>query len=385
MYTQHQRKSVKRTFWAVAAFYMLIAFEFLYMASPFAVYFYSVYEPGLNFLNEYPNAAWLISFFLPHIVEETSSTLINVHNVVGIVLAVIGFVAFCAGAGHVYYFKLRRKGVVTGGIYNVIRHPQYVSLAICSFGLLLCWPRYIVLVMFITILFAYYFLAKAEERECEEKYGQAYRDYTTRTNMFLPFRLPFAGRFSALPKSRPAKFLYALVVYALTIAASIGLAKGLQSLALESLYIVYSEDSAYLSVNKVELDELESIIEIALTNQEVQTRLESIRSDVDTKFLNYVLPTEWCISEIPMNPIECRNSNHFLGLPADYDRNLIKIIFCKASVRSGLHGTGKEFLMNIFGRTPVFEVRLDLLQKKVINILEPPAVAIYENIPVPVY
>ena len=67
------------------------------------------------------------------------------------------------------------------------------------------------------------------------------------TNMFLPFRIPFGGSLSALPKSRPAKFLYALVVYALTIAVSIGFAKGLQSIALESLYIVYSEDSAYLS------------------------------------------------------------------------------------------------------------------------------------------
>jgi protein-S-isoprenylcysteine O-methyltransferase Ste14 len=102
--------ATKRTFWAVAILYVLIAFEFFYMASPFAIYFYSVYGPGLSFINNTPALAWLSSVFLPHIVVETSSVLLN--------------------------YKLARKGAVTGGIYNFIRHPQYVSLAICSFGLL---------------------------------------------------------------------------------------------------------------------------------------------------------------------------------------------------------------------------------------------------------
>lgn len=119
-----KEKTAKRTFWGVAIFYVLIAFEFFYMASPFAVYFYSVYRPALDFFNQSPGLAWLISFFLPHAVTETSSTILNLHNVIGGVLAVFGFLAFCIGACQVYYHKLAKKGVVTGGIYNFIRHPQ---------------------------------------------------------------------------------------------------------------------------------------------------------------------------------------------------------------------------------------------------------------------
>jgi protein-S-isoprenylcysteine O-methyltransferase Ste14 len=145
---------------SVVIFYLLIALEFFYMASPFAIYFYSVYGPGLNFLNANPVMAWLSSFFLPHIVFETSSGLLNLRNVLGAALAIIGFLAFCVGAGQLYYHKLARKGAVTGGIYNHIRHPQYLSFAICSLGVLLLWPRYIALIMFIAVLFAYYFLAK---------------------------------------------------------------------------------------------------------------------------------------------------------------------------------------------------------------------------------
>ncbi len=138
MSTQTKKNTAtKRTFWAVAIFYMLIAFEFFYMASPFAIYFYSIYGPGLNFVNDNPALAWLSTVFLPHIVVETSSVLVNFHNVIGAALATVGSLAFCVGAGQVYYYKLARKGAVTGGIYNHIRHPQYVSLVICSFGLLL--------------------------------------------------------------------------------------------------------------------------------------------------------------------------------------------------------------------------------------------------------
>ena len=54
-------KTTKHTFWAITAFYLLIAFDFFDMASPFALYFYSVYGPGLNFVNSSPTLAWLSS------------------------------------------------------------------------------------------------------------------------------------------------------------------------------------------------------------------------------------------------------------------------------------------------------------------------------------
>ena len=70
------------------------------MASSFAVYFYSVYKPALNFFNNSPNLAWLISFFMPHAVVETSSVFINLHNIIVAIIALFGFLGFCTGAFH---------------------------------------------------------------------------------------------------------------------------------------------------------------------------------------------------------------------------------------------------------------------------------------------
>jgi protein-S-isoprenylcysteine O-methyltransferase Ste14 len=238
MTIEKQNSSVRRTFWVAAAFYALIAFEFFYMASPFALYFYSVYAPGLNLPNNNPMLAWLSSFFLPHIVIETASPLMNLHNIIGGVLAAVGLMACCVGASQVYYHKLARKGAVTGGIYNFIRHPQYAALIISGFGMLLLWPRYMVLIMFTAMLFVYYFLARAEERECEEKFGQSYIDYRNKTNMFLPFRVPLVDKLPGLPASGLARVAAILGLYVITAAAAIGLANGIKSWTLDSLEAV---------------------------------------------------------------------------------------------------------------------------------------------------
>lgn len=150
-----ENEPVNKSFQAIWVFYLLIAFEIIYMISPFGIYYYSIYGKGLNFLSGNQFTAWMSSFFLPHIVE-TSSHVLNIFKDVGWVLAVLGFLAFFIGAGQIYYYKFSKKGAVIGGIYKYIRHPQYVSLSICSFGLLLVWPRYLVLIMFITMLFTYY-------------------------------------------------------------------------------------------------------------------------------------------------------------------------------------------------------------------------------------
>ena len=141
-------KCLKGASLSAALFYFLIAFEFFYMASPFAIYFYSLYKPSLTFLTKFPILMDLTQFFLPHVVMETSSWLLNVHTQVGVFIATLGFLGFVIGASQVYYYKLTKKGAVTGGIYNFIRHPQYTSLAVSSFGLLIVWPRFIALLFF---------------------------------------------------------------------------------------------------------------------------------------------------------------------------------------------------------------------------------------------
>jgi protein-S-isoprenylcysteine O-methyltransferase Ste14 len=174
--------------------YVFILFEMLYMATPFAVFFYGVYKLPLEMLASGKYTAWLVQTVFPHY-TTSSSTIVNIILYLSIPLMIIGLLVFLTGFIQIYYSKFRKKGAVTGGIYRFIRHPQYAAWTLFGLGMCILWSRLIVWLMFITMTFIYYFLARAEERECLEKYPDTYKSYYETTGMFFPkvfkaFKIP---------------------------------------------------------------------------------------------------------------------------------------------------------------------------------------------------
>ena len=170
---------------AVWLLYLAIVFEFIFMITPFALYFYSAYRPALGLLNSSPWTAWLTGFFLPHF-SQTPSRLLNALNTSGWYLAYLGLGLFLLAAGQLYGSKLLRRQQVSGWFYRHVRHPQYVALAILGLGTTLIWPRFLVLIAYVTMLALYGWLARFEEQDCTTKYGESYRAFQARTGMFLP-------------------------------------------------------------------------------------------------------------------------------------------------------------------------------------------------------
>ncbi len=165
--------------------YFIIAFEVLIMISPFAGFFYSVFNPVLLKLAAQPSTRWLSAFYLPHMVLPQDRFLTFVR-VMGSVLFVIGAVVFLVCAGQIYTSKFTKKGAVLGGLYAYIRHPQYLALGITGLGLSILWPRFLTIVLWLVMTIVYYFLAKDEERRMLNSHGETYRTYMQKTGMFLP-------------------------------------------------------------------------------------------------------------------------------------------------------------------------------------------------------
>lgn len=185
--------------WILSALYGLVMIEVIVMISPFAFYWYSVYAPTLQKLHRWRATAWMEAFFLPHSVITTSPFLEFLRWRVGTYAFSLGILAFLFCAVQVYGGKLLRRGPAHSWIYARIRHPQYLSLAVAGFGLLTMWPRIIILILYLGMLFAYYFLARFEEKQMEAKYPE-YASYRHRTAMFIPgnpggklFRLLFGS------------------------------------------------------------------------------------------------------------------------------------------------------------------------------------------------
>lgn len=360
-------------------FYLVIVCEILFMISPFAVHFYSAYGPTLNFLHRSPSTAWLSKFFLPHF-SQTTSLLLNALPKLAGFLVLVGLIIFLAGAIPIYWTKLRRRGAVTGGLYAFIRHPQYVGLSILGLGTLLIWPRFVVLITYVTMLFLYYILARWEEERCLTLFGESYRSYQTKTGMFLPRDIS-----KKIPRIIPAegakRVLATAGTYVVVIVATVLLALGLRDYSLSKISASYTKDVVVLSPAALTNQELSQVYRVAVTDAKIQ---EAIKDAGPAKLIVYAVPEEW---ELPDLPIEAYPKTGLHGghhVPKDFDRRHYKILFTKAKTHSQ-DAKGKDIVKTAYGREPILVVKVDVLASKVVGIEKPPPHVHWGDIPTPMF
>jgi len=123
------------------------------------------------------------------------STLIGVGEtgmmismIIGYILLFGGFGIFLQGWRQLYKARQQNR-LATGGLYSLIRHPQYTGLFIALFGEgVVHWPTFFSVGLFPIIVFAYYRLARNEEKKTIEKFGDDYLEYKKHVPMFIPVK-----------------------------------------------------------------------------------------------------------------------------------------------------------------------------------------------------
>ncbi len=76
--------------------------------------------------------------------------------------------------------------LVTSGLYDRVRHPQYFGLFLITVGMFIQWPTIITAAMWPILMFMYYRLARREEKEVGSLFGDKYLSYRRRVPMFFP-------------------------------------------------------------------------------------------------------------------------------------------------------------------------------------------------------
>ena len=274
----------------LSALYGLVMIEVIVMISPFAFYWYSVYAPTLQGLHRWPSTAWTEAFFLPHSVITASPTLEFLRWQVGTYCFSLGILAFLICAFQVYRAKLFRKGVVNSWIYSHIRHPQYLSLAVAGYGLLTMWPRIIILILYVGMLFAYYFLARFEEQQMEAGFP-AYAEYRRRTAMFIPgnpggrlFRLFFgwiANRSVALAVS-------SAVIVMLVMGSALALR--FYTIGHSATELLPEDRTMAIAIWPMPAERIQQVVSSALNDERVRSALEKEPGAV---FTAHILPQDY--------------------------------------------------------------------------------------------
>jgi protein-S-isoprenylcysteine O-methyltransferase Ste14 len=95
---------------------------------------------------------------------------------IGMLLVIFGWKEIFNGKGK----------LVTTGIYRYIRHPQYVGFLLITLGLNVWWLTIITLALWPVVIIVYYKLAKKEEKEAEEEFGEEYLEYKQRVPGWIP-------------------------------------------------------------------------------------------------------------------------------------------------------------------------------------------------------
>lgn len=273
---------------ATSLAYLLIGLEVLFMITPFALYFYGVYGPLLEWLATFALTAWTTEFFLPHMVFVDDPWLNGLASLQA--LFVIGLVLFFVAAAPLYYGRLSGKGVVSFGPYARLRHPQYLFLAISGLGLLLYWPRFIVLIFYVSMLFVYYLLARNEEWRMKREQPGDYEEYVGKTWMFLPGE-PGSWLFRVLFGWIKPKAAALLVCYLVCLSGSVALAFGMRAYTLSRLPQSHLDGIQLVSVYPRPEAELAALYRVAQQQPEVRKLLQEKQVR-----LGYLMPGDFFLT-----------------------------------------------------------------------------------------
>jgi protein-S-isoprenylcysteine O-methyltransferase Ste14 len=290
--------------------FFIMAFEVMIMISPFAFFFYSVFNPIFHWLDAYSMTRWLTHFFLPHMVLPPTLPL-KFIRISGSVLFVLGCTTFIVCALQVYLGKIFKWGIANRGIYRFVRHPQYSSLGIWGAGMAILWPRFIVLATLSIMFILYYFLAKDEERRMVAQHGDSYREYMSNTGMFFPHI--GRGKSTVNVSIRPFNTKHIFVLLSIVIIV-IGTGFACRSVTLNSLQLKSKDNITLVSIMPEDNDK-----EPAILNAIQYGGIEFLNKDND--YLGYEMPVDYIMQGMIANTggeSHLYKQHHTVGLIIDW-------------------------------------------------------------------
>lgn len=371
------QKAVKTSAWLL---YTLIVLEILFMVSPLAAYYYSIFATPLNALQDSPHTAWLTMYLLPHF-TYSDSWLANGLVLISWPLILLGLFIFVIGFCQIYWSKFTGKGAVDSGLYRSIRHPQYLAFAIIGLGATLYWSRFIIVIAFVSMLCVYVLLAQFEERICLEKFGDSYRDYMNRTGRFLPRKLEMRlSRVSVrLPESGWPRGALLIGGFAVVLAVTITAGQWLRNHVIDSLIIADGPERVTVFVAPVSQPTADLVVEL-LNREELPGSIA------------YVAPSSWRIPELGFNGSEGQTQHSGVsellhptthGNSLSFDEGRLTVLLASAAtVRADAKGLDR--LKQALNIKPVEFVELDVTAGAVID-RRPAGDGDWAGIPVPTF
>lgn len=99
---------------------------------------------------------------------------------------ILGGLFILMEAWTVLYAARKENKLAVTGMYDVVRHPQYVAFILVMIGFLIQWPTILTMIMFPLLVWRYVALAREEETSVKEEFGEQYARYAAKTPGWFP-------------------------------------------------------------------------------------------------------------------------------------------------------------------------------------------------------
>jgi protein-S-isoprenylcysteine O-methyltransferase Ste14 len=361
----------KLTSSAILILYAVIMLEGILMATPFALYLYSVYFPFLEVLQKSILTAWISSFFFRHVVVETNSTFLEIIGRLWLLFP-IGLIGFFVFAFQVYCAKFRRKGMVNNFVYRFIRHPQYLFFMMAGLGILFSWPRMMMLILFTIMSIFYFYLARFQETNMIAKHPE-YLEYMKKTAMFIPGN-PGGKIFKLLLGWIPNQKIAKLIATVLVIIIIFGGAIGLRNLTIANISTTQLPDKHTLAVSIYPHTEqyLRDVIQQTMAHSSVRNALSG---QGNVSFISHIMPGNYGMlahfTEIDREKYKKQMLNNKLSIRDRIwgtESDKVKVAFARID-KPGKESVPLNEILDMSSRmTPVLVADLDLTTGEVFNV-----------------
>ncbi len=132
-------------------------------------------------------AIWVSdSFFLNYSTFTNQYIPLSVRITVGIILIVFAVYLASKGQSIVFDKKRGKSSVIQKGVFNVVRHPVYLSEILLYLGLLALNMSLAALGIWIAVSIFLHYISRYEESLLVDRFGEEYKQYMRRVPMWIP-------------------------------------------------------------------------------------------------------------------------------------------------------------------------------------------------------
>ena len=130
---------------------------------------------------------WILdSFFFKYTVFLNDYIPFAVQITLGVIILSLALYMAWAGMNIVFGEVRETPGVIRKGVFNVVRHPIYISAILFYLGLLLIRTSLAAAVIWIIAIVFLHYISRYEEKLLLARFGEDYRQYMKDVPMYFP-------------------------------------------------------------------------------------------------------------------------------------------------------------------------------------------------------